>query len=145
MHEVKQYIRKIVDDGSIEEMHKLSDILDELACIVKEYDEDLYNKYKMKLYCMAYGEVLNEEMAEEIVEKMRPYGKKFSIEQARDIQNRFGMNNIRDLDFFTVLNMAFNDYRDIFNDNLEMYAMFTRDFIEDEDGKEGKVFKYFLM
>lgn len=54
MHEIKEYIRKIVDDGSIQEMHNLSDIFDELAHTVKQYDENLYNKYKMELYRMAY-------------------------------------------------------------------------------------------
>lgn len=145
MHEIKEYIRKIVDDGNIEEMYNLSDILDEVTHVVKQFDENLYKKYKMELYKMAYGDVLNEEMAKEIVSNMRPYGEKFSIEQSREIQDRFGMNNIREWDFYTVLNMSFNDYRDLFNDDIEMYAMFTRDFIEDEDGKPGKVFKYFNM
>ena len=143
MHEIKEYIRKIVDDGSIEEMYKLSDILDEVVHTIKQYDENSYKKYKMELYGMAYGDVLNEKMAMEIVCNMRPYGEKFSLEQSREIQDRFGMNNIRDLDFFVVLNSAFNDYRDLFGDNIEMYAMYTRNFIEDEDAKQGKVFKYF--
>ena len=144
MHEIKEYIRKIVDDGSIEEMYKLSEILDEVIHTIKQYDEDLYKKYKMDLYCMAYGDVLNEQMAREIVSNMRPYGEKFSVENAKEIQDRYGMNNINVWDYYTVLNMAFNDYRDLFNDNVEMYAIFTRDFIEDEDAKEGKVFKYFM-
>lgn len=145
MHEIKEYIRKIVDDGSIEEMYNLSDMLDELAHTVKQFDEDLYKKYKMKLYVMAYGDVLTESLAKEIVSEMRPYGEKFSIEESRDIQDRFGMNNIREWDYYAVLNMAYNDYRNLFNDNIEMYAIFTRDFIEDEDGKKGKVLKYFTM
>lgn len=91
------------------------------------------------------GDVLTEKMAKEIISNMRPYGQKFSIEDSREIQDRFGMNNIRDIDYWIVLNMSYNDYRDLFNDNVEMYAMFTRDFIEDEDGKQGKVFKYFTM
>lgn len=54
MHEIKEYIRKIVDDGNIEEMYELSDILDEVTHVVKQFDENLYNKYKMELYRMAY-------------------------------------------------------------------------------------------
>lgn len=145
MHEIKEYIRKIVDDGSIEEMYKLSDMLDELAHTVKQFDEDLYKKYKMELYIMAYGDVLTESLAKEIVSDMRPYGEKISVENAREIRDRYGMNNIDIWSFYTVVNMAYNDYRDIFGDNLEMYAMFTRDFIEDEDAKKGKVLKYFTM
>ena len=143
MHEIKEYIRKIVDDGSIEEMHELSDILDEIICILKGYDENLYNFYKMKIYTMAYGDNLNLELAREIVSKMKPYGEKFSLEQSREIQDRYDMNNINDIDFFEVVNSAFNDFRDLFGDNMEMYAMYTKNFIEDEDAKPGKVFLYF--
>lgn len=59
MHEIKEYIRKIVDDGSIEEMYKLSDILDEVVHTVKQYDDNLYKKYKMELYRMAYRRYTN--------------------------------------------------------------------------------------
>ena len=145
MHEIKEKKKKIVDDGSIEEMYNLSDMLDELAHTVKQFDENLYNKYKMELYKMAYGDVLTEKMAKEIISNMRPYGEKFSIEDSREIQDRFGMNNINDVDYWIVLNMSFNDYRDLFEDNIEMYARFTRDFIEDEDAKKGKVFRYFTQ
>ena len=138
MHEIKEMIQKIVDDGDRREMEELSDMLDELACIVKKYDEDLFKKYKM-----AYGNHLTKSMAEEIVSKMQPYGMKWNIEQTREVQNEYGLDNIDDIDFFVVLNSAYNDYRDIFGDNLEMYVKFTRDFIEDEDAKEGKVFLYF--
>lgn len=82
-------------------------------------------------------------MADEIISNMRPYGEKFSLEQSREVQDRYGMNNIRDVDFWITLNSAYNDYRDLFGDNMEMYAMFAKDFIEDEDAKQGKVFKYF--
>lgn len=59
MHEIKEYIRKIVDDGNIEEMYELSDILDEVTHVVKQFDENLYKKYKMELYRMAYRRHIN--------------------------------------------------------------------------------------
>lgn len=59
MHEIKEYIRKIVDDGNIEEMYELSDILDEVTHVVKQFDENLYKKYKMELYRMAYRKYTN--------------------------------------------------------------------------------------
>lgn len=31
----------------------------------------------------------------------------------------------------------------VFGDNLDMYARFSRNFIKDEDAKEGKVYLYF--
>ena len=42
------------------------------------------------------------------------------------------------------MNSAYNDYRDLFDDNLDMYVHFTKKFINDEDAKEGKVFTYFM-
>lgn len=143
MHEIKEYIQKIVDDGDRREMEDLSDILDEVICVIKNYDEELYKKYKMELYCMAYGNRLNKEMAEEIVSKMKPYKMRWSLDETRDIQQEFGLDNIDEYSFFVVMNSAYNDYRNIFGDNLEMYVKFTKDFIEDEDAKEGKVFTYF--
>ena len=43
------------------------------------------------------------------------------------------------------MNSAYNDYNDIFKDNVEWYAKFSKDFIDDEDAKEGKVYYYFSM
>ena len=43
------------------------------------------------------------------------------------------------------MNSAYNDYRDLFNDNIEMYVRYSRDFILDEDAKNNKVFKYFTQ
>lgn len=143
MHEIKEYIQKIADDGDRQEMEELSDILDEVICVIKSYDEELYKKYKMELYRMAYGNRLNREMAEEIVSKMKPYKMRWSLDETRDIQQEFGLDNLNEYDFFVVMNSAYNDYRNIFGDNLEMYVKFTRDFIEDEDAKDGKVFLYF--
>lgn len=145
MSEIKEYIRKIVDEGSIEDMHTLSDILREVIYILKDYDMNCYKKYEMELYKMAYGETLSKEMAEEIVNNMRPYGMHWNYEQTRQIQEQYGLNNIRTEDFFVVLNSAYNDYRDIFNDNIDMYIKFTIDFINDEDAGQGKIFKYFTI
>lgn len=142
MH-IKEMIQKIVDDGDRKEMEELSKILDEVICVIKDYDEDLYDEYIMCLYRMAYGDILNKDMAEEIVSKMQPYHMRWSIEETRQIQDQFGFDNIRDIDFYVVMNSAYNDYRDIFEDNIEMYARYSKNFIKDEDAKEGKVFKYF--
>ena len=46
-------------------------------------------------------------------------------------------------EFNVVMNMAYSDYSEVFGDNLDMYAKFSKAFIKDEDAKEGKVFTYF--
>ena len=142
--DIEKIIQTIVDNGDVKHMHMLSEILEDTMEEVRKYDEKCYKKYEMELYRMAYGPHLTREMAENIVSKMRPYGKKWTIEQAEELEAQYGIGGINPIDFFVVLNSAFNDYHDIFNDNIEMYVRFTVDFINDEDAKEDKVFLYFM-
>ena len=71
--DIEEYIEKIVDNGRIEDMQELSDMLEDTMEIIKDYDEKCYKEIEMKLYKMAYGSHLNKSMAENIVNKMRPY------------------------------------------------------------------------
>ena len=141
---IESYIRKIVDDGDKREMEELSDILVDVIDIVKRYDVDCYNEYKMKLYKMAYGNQLTEDMAEDIVRKMKPTGERWSIDETEQMQRDYGVNDIKPPEFYAVINMAFNDFRNVFGDNLETYIRYTEAFINDEDAKQGKVLNYFL-
>ena len=125
-------------------MHTLSDILEETMEINKQYDERCYREYAIELYKMAYGNHLNREVAEEIVQAMRPEGMRWSYDETRNLQNQRGLNNIPEADFFTVINSAYNDYKNLFGEDLESYIRFTVDFIEDEDAKPQKVINYFL-
>jgi hypothetical protein len=142
---IRKYIRKIVDDGSQQEMEKLADILEEVIEDMQEFDPQSYNKYEMCLYKMAYGEQLTEELAQEIVNKMKPYGMRWSLDESEKIQRDYGMDNINPVDFFVVINSAFNDYRDLLQDDLSNYVKFTDAFINDEDAKKGKVFRYYTI
>lgn len=49
------------------------------------------------------------------------------------------------LQVIIVMNSAWNDYNDLFKDNVEWYAKFAYDFIKDEDAVEDKVYYYFTM
>ena len=143
MNHIREDIIKIVDDGDREEMEELSDMLQEVIEIVFNYNEEKGKEYELKLYRMAWGDVLSKQMAEEIISKMQPYHMRWSLEETRNMQNDYDLDNIRDIDFWVVMNSAYNDYRDLFNDNIEMYVRYSRDFILDEDAKNNKVFKYF--
>ena len=143
MNHIREDIIKIVDDGDRMEMEELSDMLQEVIEIVFNYNEEKGKEYELKLYRMAWGDVLSKQMAEEIISKMQPYHMRWSLEETRNIQNDYDLDNIRDIDFWVVMNSAYNDYRDLFNDNIEMYVKYSRDFILDEDAKNNKVFKYF--
>jgi len=143
--DIEEYIEKIVDNGKIEDMQELSDMLEDTMEIIKDYDKECYKDFEMKLYKMAYGSHLNKSMAEEIVHKMRPYGERFSFEETKNLQRQRGINDIDECEFYVVINSAYNDYKDLFNEDTESYIRFTIDFIKDEDAKEGKVFTYFTQ
>jgi hypothetical protein len=142
--DIEEYIERIVDNGKIEDMETLSDLLEDTLEIIKDYDKECYKEMEMKLYKMAYGSHLNKSMAQDIVNKMRPYGMRWNIEETESMQKQRGLEDIPKADFFVVINSAYNDYKDIFGEDLEGYIRFTIDFIKDEDAKEGKVFKYFV-
>ena len=76
--DIEDYIEQIIKNGDVEHMENLSEILEDIMELLKKYDEEKYNKYKMYLYKMACGNVLNRDMAEEIVSKMRPYGMRWN-------------------------------------------------------------------
>lgn len=141
--DIEEYIERIVDNGKIEDMEELSDMLEDTMEIIKDYDKECYKEMEMKLYKMAYGNHLNKSMAEEIVHKMRPYAEHWSFEETRNLQRQRGIDDIDEVEFYIVINSAYNDYKDLFNEDIESYIRFTIDFIKDEDAKQDKVFIYY--
>ena len=144
MH-IEKMIRKIVDDGSRQEMEELSDMLQEVIHIIKKYDESCYKEYVMKLYKMAYGNELTEDVAIDIVENMKPYGMRWNIDETERIKNERGLHDIHPVDFFIVMNQGYNDYKNLFGDNVETYVRYTDAFINDEDARKDKVLQYFMI
>lgn len=140
---VKDYLIKIIERGKREDMEELSEIFDKAIYKVKDCDPEWYEKKCMKLYTMAYGKVLNEEMAKDIISKMEPYHMHWTLEQSKQIQAENGLNNIRDIDFWIVMNSAYNDFHDLFDENIDMYIKYAKNFIMDKDGKDDKVFLYY--
>lgn len=138
--EIKSYISKIVENNKQEDMQKLSDMLSEVICKIKEYHHDMYEHYKMCLYEIAYGKTINDEMRKEIVDRI---GEEWSLEETEELRKKYGYTEILPNDFNVVMNMAYSDYKDIFGDDVEIYVKFSKCFIEDEDAKEGKVYLYF--
>ncbi len=141
--EIKEYLDRIIDNDKLEDMQKLSDIFEKTMEHLKKCDKNAFDKYEMELYEMANGKVLNQKMAEKIVNNMRPYGMKWTIDEIDQIKRQYGFDNLRTVDTYIVMNSAYNDFQDIFGDKIEMYIRYARDFIEDEDAKDGKVFLYF--
>lgn len=141
--DIEEIIQKVVDNGRLEDMKELSDMLEDTLEIIEKYDKECYDKYLMQLYKMAYGTTFTRQMAEQIVSKMRPFGQRWSLEEIQRLQDEFGIDNVRTTDFYIVANSAYNDFRDLFGDDIEKYIKFTMDFIQDEDAKTDKVFLYY--
>lgn len=143
MGKIKKYIEMIVDNGKREDMECLSDMLSDIIYMLKDEHYDKYEKYKMKLYGMAYGYQFNEEMAYEIVEDMKPLGEYWDIKTTTEVKNQYNMN-CDDYTFYVVMNSLANDYHDAISpDEVETYVKMAYAFINDEDAIKDKVWKYF--
>lgn len=140
---IKQMLTKIIENGNIEDMYKLNDMFDELICELKEQKPRLYKEYKEELYEIAYGKVLTEEMAHEIVENMKPLGEYWDINTIKQIKSSAGLT-YNDYDFYIVMNSLVNDYGEIIDkEDIEIYVKMAKAFIEDEDATKDKIFVYF--
>lgn len=140
---IKKYKDQIIANGNQEVMEELGDMFVDVMYKLKECNKECFDKYKKKLYVLAYGKVLTEEMAEEKVFNMKPDGQHWSIDETTTVKAQAGLSSISPVDFYIVMNMAWNDYKDIFGDNLDMYINYSKAFILDQDAKDGKVFTYF--
>ena len=136
----REYIQKILTDDTKNE--QMINLICEMMEDLKEKDE---KEYKRKIYEVSEGRVLNEDKARYLIEKMRPFGKKWELNETEDVRSAYGYNDLRPVDFWITMNSAFNDYNDLFKDNVEWYAKFSRDFIKDEDAVDDKVYYYFSM
>ena len=66
---IKEMIETVISKGKTEDMLKLNDMLNELICDLKVENPKLYREYKKELYDSAYGLVMMDGMAIDIVEE----------------------------------------------------------------------------
>lgn len=139
---MKDYIKKIVDNGKKEEMECLSDILIDLMYELKENNHEEYDKYKRKLKGMAYNYTIDEEMAHKIVEEMKPYGEYWNMETIKSV---IGVDQHRTEDMYVVMNSLVNDYSGAISpEEVDTYIKLADLWIDDEDGKKHKIWWYFV-
>lgn len=142
MSKIKKYIQMIVDNGKQEDMECLSDILSDVIYLMKEEHYDKYKHYKNKLKGMAYNYEINEDMAYEIVEEMSPSGELWNIETIKSV---IGEDKHRLCDMYVVMNSLYNDYGNVINkDDVNTYIKMAHAWLDDEDGKENKIWWYFV-
>lgn len=139
---MKEYINRIVMMGKKEDMDCLSDMLVDLLYEVKETQPMEYKKYKTKLKGMAYDYKIDEELAHELVEDMKPLGEYWNMET---IVSVVGNDAHRPIDMYVVMNSLVNDYKDVINpDEASTYIKMADAWLDDIDGKENKLWWYFV-
>lgn len=138
---IKDYIAYIVDNGKQEDMEQLSSMLDEIICKTKEHHRDMYDHYKMRLYELAYGHVVNSEIGEEWVREMKPIGKHWTIDETNAAMSSLGYKFDKN-SFYIVANMMYNDYYNIVKDDDTLALKMAHDWLSDEDAKEDKLYCY---
>lgn len=150
MHNIKEYIAKIVDDGDQKEMEELSNILVKVADMIYDYDEEEGEKIEMQIYEMAYGKRLSDNMKRQWVKKMHPSAK-WTEEEIHDIVNNYGVD-IPVLSAYVIMNMFYSDTSKAFDDDngdeercLMRYIDATRGWYYDSDAEnteEAKLYCY---
>lgn len=138
---VREYIAKIIANGKAEDMEKLSDMLDEAILKLEIHDKECYEKYLIKLKELAYGKILDEETARKWVTNMQPVGQHWTLEEATSAMQNMNYN-LDKLQFYVVANMIYNDYYNIVKDNEELALKLTKDWLDDTDAKENKLYEY---
>ncbi len=139
---MKEYINKIVMEGDSKDMECLSDMLIDLMSELKERDSEEYKKYKNKLKGIAYNYTIDEELATDIVDNMRPLGEYWSIET---IKGAIGNNPHRLEDMYVVMNSLVNDYANVIKpEEVETYIKMADAWIDDIDARDNKLWNYFI-
>lgn len=138
---IRRYIEKIGEHRKQEDMEKLGDILAEIIEDMKDEHPDMYKKYKLCLYEMAYGKMISEDMANKWVREMEPVGMYWTMEETTKAMQSLGYN-FRQVDFFVVANMMKNDYYDLVKDDDELALKLARDWLDDKDASEYKLYEY---
>ena len=145
---IRDYITKIGENKKVEDMQELGDMLAEIIYDMKESHPDEYKKYKRKLYIMAYGKVLTDEMKREWVEEMKPKAK-WTEEEVKEVTTQAG-SKIPYMSAYVIMNMFYSDMKTALGngedeESLQRYLQATNDWYFDEDVKgdgEEKLFDY---
>ena len=101
----------------------------------------LYKKYKSELYELAYGKKLTEDMAKKWVEEMKPVGQHWTMEETTNAMGSLGYG-FDTIDFYVVANMMYNDYNDLTKEDESLALKLAKDWLEDVDAKDNKLYCY---
>ena len=137
----KHLLTQIKNRKMNEDIDCLSDLLGMMLDEAKEEHPEFYEHIEDKLYEMIYGKNLTFEKAEKAIMKMKPYRMHWSKEEVASVLKERNLD-LPLIDAWVVKNMAYNDFHEMFKEDLDMYLEYTKLFIKDIDAKPGKVYTY---
>lgn len=140
----RTYIEKIIASKNDNAMERLKEIMINVIDCIKKIDYEEYEDIEKDLYEICEGKVLTKEKAEKIIQSMKPYGMKWTFEESEAIRKEKGLSEFRPVDFWIVMNSAWNDQHELCDD-LEKCIIYTKNFINDPDAVEYKVYEYFTV
>lgn len=148
--QVKEYLEKIIEKGDRKDMKELSEMLDKAIYKVKDCEPEWYDKKCMKLYTMAYGKVLTDDMKKKWVQELKPMAK-WSYEEIEKVIKNYNIN-IPVSSAYIIMNMLYSDMKSILGNgedetSLQKYIETMKHWYFDEDAKnseENKLFEYYF-
>lgn len=138
----RELLKKVAEKADAKDIEKLSMIAEKGLDHLKECDEELYNKLECELYEIAYGKTISEEMAKKWVTSMKPYGEHWNKETIDELIREKNID-VKPIDFYIVMNMMYNDYyKTLGDEDVIVYAKLTKNWLNDDDAKEDKLYDY---
>ena len=137
MHKI--YIDKIIHSNDNKKMEDLRDVLEDTIFYIKDVDEDTYNKIECDLYEIAVGKVLDENMAKEWVNNMKPKAK-WNLNDTDNIIQQYNSSLPR-IPAYVIMNMLFSDFSDVLGEEMtdeviNRYVRAAEDWYYDEDAEQ---------
>ena len=139
----KKLLEEMKKSKSVDNLLTLIDVVDMSLDTMKESNPDFYEHLESLLYESVYGKVISEEMAEKWVSSMSPYHMHWTKEQTDSVMKQYAPS-LKPIDWFVVLNMMYNDYRNVLDtDEVDTYAKLAKGWLMDSDAKESKLYCYY--
>lgn len=125
-----------------------SQLLDLFVSVIPKLPNDLKEHVTHEMERLAYS--FTPDQAKEIVRKMTPYGEHWAADKVKAYIASKGVDQDDCIHYYLVMNMMYNDYYQTAQafgqkDNADFYFSLAKNFIDDADGVDFKVEKYFEM
>ena len=129
---IKDLVKNVNDSSTLKSWIPIMD------SYLSKLDECDYECLCDKLYETIYGEVLSDEKAMKLVQNMKPFGEHWTMEE---VNQALGGNWKLSTRYYT-LNMMYNDYHKLFQEDTNKYIELALAWLEDEDSDGGDIKTY---